>query len=286
MGLHKPPPGARIRLPEEAFFNKEYLNRLAGSAAVLICVVAGIMFETWAWDIVASVIAIGSLAELYHLMSTKYRLSRGWGLAGGMALLAAVSMGARFSLILVILVVVAMLVLFTEIVRRQGTGHSYALFNLGGTLAGLIYIILPWSFTMLMRARPDGQTYLLTIFFCTWSCDVGAYIIGTSMGSTPLCDRVSPRKTLEGFIAGVIASTVCGAILPIVFGIEPFPWVILGALYGVAGQLGDLGESVLKREAGVKDTGRVIPGHGGFLDRFDSVLINSTLTFLIIELIG
>ncbi|MDR1472706.1 MAG: phosphatidate cytidylyltransferase [Synergistaceae bacterium] len=286
MGLHKPPQGARIRIPDEGVFNMEYVSRIVGSVVVLVCVMAGIMYESWAWNIVASVIAIGSLAELYRLMSTKYRLSRGWGLSGAVLMLAAVSMRSSFSLLLVILAIVAMLVLFTEVVRRQSMGHSYALFNLGGTLAGLIYVVLPWCFTILMRMRPDGQMYLLTIFFCTWSCDVGAYIVGTSLGSTHLCDRVSPHKTLEGFIAGVVSSTVCGSILPVVFGIEPFPWVILGALCGVAGQLGDLAESVLKREAGVKDTGHAIPGHGGFLDRFDSILINATLIFFIIEIIS
>ncbi|MDR1915596.1 MAG: phosphatidate cytidylyltransferase, partial [Synergistaceae bacterium] len=164
--------------------------------------------------------------------------------------------------------------------------HSYALFNLGGTLAGLIYIALPWSFMILMSSRPNGQICLFTIFFCTWSCDVGAYLIGTNFGSTPLCDRVSPKKSLEGFVAGVVSSTICGAVLPVVLEIEPFPWVILGTLCGVAGQLGDLAESVLKREANVKDTGHIIPGHGGFLDRFDSVLMNATLTFFIIEIIS
>jgi phosphatidate cytidylyltransferase len=101
-----------------------------------------------------------------------------------------------------------------------------------------------------------------------------------------LCDRVSPKKSLEGFVAGVVSSTICGAVLPVVLEIEPFPWVILGTLCGVAGQLGDLAESVLKREANVKDTGHIIPGHGGFLDRFDSVLMNATLTFFIIEIIS
>jgi phosphatidate cytidylyltransferase len=181
---------------------------------------------------------------------------------------------------------VALAVLFTEIVRRQSTGHSYALWNMGGTLSGLVYIILPWSFMILLRSHSHGRQYLLTIFFCTWCCDVGAYLVGTTFGETPLCDKVSPAKSWEGFLGGVLTSIICGSLLPVIFDVAPLPLALLGALCGVAGQVGDLAESVLKREAKVKDTGNFIPGHGGFLDRFDSILINATLTFFIIEVIG
>ena len=96
----------------------------------------------------------------------------------------------------------------------------------------------------------------------------------------------SATELISEFWVGVVASVVCGSVLPVLFDLAPFPLVLLGALCGVAGQLGDLAESVLKREARVKDTGSLIPGHGGFLDRFDSILVNATLTFFIIEVIG
>jgi phosphatidate cytidylyltransferase len=110
--------------------------------------------------------------------------------------------------------------------------------------------------------------------------------VGSTFGETPLCDKVSPSKSSEGFWGGLLASVICGSILPMIFEMAPVPLVLLGALCGSAGQVGDLAESVLKREAKVKDTGSLIPGHGGFLDRFDSILINATLTFFIIEVIG
>jgi phosphatidate cytidylyltransferase len=295
MGLHKPPLGARIITEEDEgepkvkgkFNDKDILKRVGSGTAIVACVVAGILASPeWIWSIVASVIALCSLWELYRLLYTKYRLSRGWGLTGGVLMLVSVSIGLSFAMTLSIMTMIVILVLFTEIVRRQTTGHSYALWNMGGTLSGLVYIILPWSFLILMRSHPHGQQYLLMIFFCTWSCDVGAYLAGTTFGESPLCDKVSPSKSWEGFWVGVACSVSCGVLLPVLFGMAPFPLVFLGALCGVAGQLGDLAESVLKREAKVKDAGTLIPGHGGFLDRFDSILINATLTFFILEVIG
>jgi phosphatidate cytidylyltransferase len=291
MALHKPPPNVRIAKDDgEAEQPKKDGNiykRLGSGAAIVVCVVAGILVDLqWAWAIVASFIALCSLWELYRLLYTKYRLSRGWGLAGGFLMLVSVSIGLSYAVTLSIMAMVALLVLFTEVVRRQATGHSYALWNIGGTLSGLVYIILPWSFMILLRYHPHGKQYLLTIFLCTWSCDVAAYLAGTALGESPLCDKVSPAKSWEGFWVGVLASLICGSALPVVFDTSPFPLALLGVLCGVAGQLGDLGESVLKREAKVKDTGNFIPGHGGFLDRFDSILVNATLTFFIIEVIG
>jgi phosphatidate cytidylyltransferase len=290
MGLHKPPQGARIEpdKPEEAPAVKEYdfFKRIASGIAIVACIVSSIIVGGVAWDVVASLIALRSLWELYGLLYTKFRLSRGWGITGGALMLLTISIGLSYAVTLSIMTMVAVLVLFTETVRRQVTGHSYALWNIGGTLSGLVYVVLPWSFLILLRSHPLGKQYLLTIFLCTWSCDVAAYLAGTTFGESPLCNKVSPAKSWEGFWVGVVASIVCGSVLPVLFDLAPFPLVLLGALCGLAGQLGDLAESVLKREARVKDTGSLIPGHGGFLDRFDSILINATLTFFIIEVIG
>lgn len=286
MALHKPPSGAKVKTPESGMPNKELLNRAVGGALVVVCIVGGILMGGWVWSVIASTIALGSLWELYQLMYSKFKVSRGWGLTGGFLMLATVSAGFSYAVTLSILSLVAFLVLFTEVVRRQSTGQSYALWNMGGTLSGLIYVILPWSFLIVIRSQTWGHIFLLTIFFCTWSCDVGAYLVGSYFGQSPFCDKVSPKKSWEGFFAGACASTICGTALAIPFQFPPIPLLMLGLLCGVAGQLGDLGESVLKREAKVKDTGHIIPGHGGFLDRFDSILINASLAFFIIEVVA
>ncbi|MDR3165460.1 MAG: phosphatidate cytidylyltransferase [Synergistaceae bacterium] len=293
MGPRKTPQKTRIdRIKTDKFKDAPPIKgydlfiRTASGIAIVTCIVGAIILGGVVWNIAASLIALRSLWELYGLLYTKYRLSRGWGITGGTLILLAISVGLSYAVTLSIMTMVAVLVLFTETVRRQMTGQSYALWNIGSTISGLVYVVLPWSFLILLRSHPLGKQYLLTIFLCTWSCDVGSYLAGTTFGESPLCDKVSPAKSWEGFWVGVIASIVCGSLLPVLFDLAPFPLVLLGALCGVAGQLGDLAESVLKREANVKDTGTLIPGHGGFLDRFDSILINATLTFFIIEVIG
>lgn len=286
MALHKPPSTPSVPGEGKSPFPGEMAQRLAGSVIVVACVVGGIILGGRIWQIVASLIAMGSLWELYQMMSSKYKISRAWGLVGGLAILVTISLGFSYAVTLSIISIVAFLILFTEIIRRQTTGKSFALWNLGGTLSGIIYIVLPWSFLIVIRTQTWGHIFLLTIFACTWSCDVGAYLIGSKFGSIPFCRRVSPKKSWEGFWAGVAFSTICGSALAIFFEFPPIPLLLLGLLCGVAGQLGDLAESVLKREANVKDSGRAIPGHGGFLDRFDSILINASLAFFIFEIIG
>ena len=110
---------------------------------------------------------------------------------------------------------------------------------------------------------------------------MAAYFTGKRFGRTLLSSRVSPKKTWEGFAGGVVASVLCSGCLSLLFGFSLHALLLLGFLCGIAGQFGDLGESVLKREANVKDTSNLIPGHGGLLDRFDSILINATLAFFL-----
>lgn len=288
MALHKPPIytdlGHSGTDPHKG--KGTFLKRVAGSILVVAAITGGIYFGGWAWSAVVMIISMGSLWEVYQIISSKTKISKVWGLLGGLLIISTVSLGFSYALSLAIIAIALFLVLFTETVRRQATGRSFAIGNMGGTLAGIVYVIIPWSFLIVIRSQTWGHIFLFTIFACTWSCDVAAYLVGSRFGTSPLCSRVSPKKTWEGFWGGMLASTACGVALGFFFEFPPIPLLLLGMLCGVAGQLGDLAESVLKREASIKDSGRAIPGHGGFLDRFDSILINSTLAFFIFEVVG
>jgi phosphatidate cytidylyltransferase len=262
------------------------LIRSISGGGVVAAILGGIWAGGWVWSLVAASVALASLLEFYGLLRTEVPVSRRIGLGAAALLLAAAAAGLSLAALLSVLSLLALVVLLLEILRRQATGESAALKNLGGTLAGVVYVILPWAFMIRMRQQDFGALFLLTLFCCTWACDVAAYLTGMRFGRLPLCESVSPKKTWEGFAGGVAGSLLVSALLAFALEYPPLPMLLLGLLCGVAGQLGDLGESILKREAGVKDSGRWIPGHGGFLDRFDSILVNASLAFLIFEVLA
>ena len=273
---------------------KEFLNsspdiqlRAFSSVFIVLAIMGGVILGGFVWDVIASAAALFSLWEFYKLQSPRVHSSPLLVMGAAVFILFGTSLGLMdLTAILCSISAVAFIALFLEVMRRQVSGESDALASVGATVGGFVYIVLPWTFMMLIRMREHGAMFLLTLFFCTWCCDVAAYFTGSHFGRTPLCSQVSPHKTWEGFAGGAAASLMCGGLLALIFSFPPLPLLLLGLLCGIAGQLGDLGESVLKREAGVKDTGNIIPGHGGMLDRFDSILVNGTLAFVIFELVG
>lgn len=140
--------------------------------------------------------------------------------------------------------------------------------------AGVIYAVLPAASLAVVRDMPAGLILILLIFVLVWATDIGAYFAGRSIGGPKLMPSVSPKKTWAGFFGGLIAAIVCTLILLRFFdnsGIS-IPIVIAGAL-SVLSQLGDLFESWIKRLFKVKDSGRLIPGHGGIMDRVDGLVV-------------
>ncbi|BAZ29148.1 phosphatidate cytidylyltransferase [Cylindrospermum sp. NIES-4074] len=133
---------------------------------------------------------------------------------------------------------------------------------------------------------PQGLTATILTFLCIWAADIGAYIIGKFFGKTRLSD-ISPKKTVEGAVFGITASVVVATTGAYYLHLPGFPFtgVALGLLIGIASLLGDLTESMLKRDAGVKDSGQLIPGHGGILDRTDSYIFTAPLVYYFFTLL-
>lgn len=170
--------------------------------------------------------------------------------------------------------------------------------DLGATLLGGLYIglLLPYLILMrglgfpglpaLFRWNCTGANLVIFTFLITWAADTFAYLAGRRWGRTPLCAQLSPGKTVEGLAAGLFASALVGAGASAALLRSIWPdssylqhGLLLGALAGILGPIGDLCESAVKRELGVKDFGSVLPGHGGVLDRFDSLLFVAPVAY-------
>jgi phosphatidate cytidylyltransferase len=142
---------------------------------------------------------------------------------------------------------------------------------------GVLYVGIPLSTVVSTRAFPAGEFLVLFLAVVTWASDTGAYYAGTLWGKHPLIPSVSPKKTIEGVLGGFVVA-VAAALLAHWWFASQLSWsdaIILGVLLTVTGLLGDLFESVIKRRAGVKDSGGILPGHGGMLDRLDSLLFTA-----------
>ena len=261
--------------------SREFVQRTLSGAVIVLGIIGGIYLGGWAWILVVSLLALVSLSEYYRLLGKRMKLSWGIGYICALSVLLSSAEGVRPVSIALILSLSTYAIFMVEMMRRQTTQQSFAVGNVGGTLSGVLFIVIPWTCILLLRSFPMGNLILVSLFACTWGCDVMAYLIGARWGRFRLCEYISPKKTWEGFIGGVVGSFLVIAVVIYVLEQPPYPLFLIAPICGLAGQLGDLAESLVKRELDEKDSGRIIPGHGGVLDRFDSILINGLLTYLL-----
>ena len=148
-------------------------------------------------------------------------------------------------------------------------------------VAGFGYALIPALALLWIRERGAHKLeMLLWVFIVTWSTDIGAYFAGRTIGGPKLAPSISPNKTWAGLIGAMIAAGALGAAWILYFDL-PDLWLYLAPLFAVGAQMGDLFESGLKRRAGIKDSGSILPGHGGVLDRLDGLVVVATLTVMV-----
>ncbi len=162
-----------------------------------------------------------------------------------------------------------------------------SLINWALTIAGGIYVGFSISHFVRLRAIDRGMYWLILALLGTWICDSGAYFGGRAMGKTKFFPKISPKKTWEGAIAGFVFGTVAVVLLGhFMLGLEIGWGLVLGLLLVLGATFGDLAESVIKRQTGVKDSGNLIPGHGGMLDRIDSLLFVAPIVYYFATALG
>lgn len=151
------------------------------------------------------------------------------------------------------------------------------------------YIVLPFVFLTKIPVVNNQfiPSIIIGIFILIWTNDTFAYLVGKSIGKNKLFERISPKKTIEGFVGGLIFAIIAGVLLSKYYVSMPiFQWILIAVIVSVFGTLGDLIESKFKRIAGVKDSGTIMPGHGGIYDRLDSIIFVSPFVFLFFKIIS
>ncbi len=267
---------------------KELLIRIAVAIVgipllVFIILKGGVYFYLFS----VAVTLIGQW-EMYRMLEKKQVLPNFWpGILLGQIILAVIFAGSQFYLI-ILGILTLMYIAGAEMFRNKGS----ALLNVSGTLLGVVYPTLFWGMLLYLRlyfhhlykVNADiGGMFIIILFVTIWTCDTFAYFFGMKFGKHRLFQRVSPKKSWEGAIAGLF-----GAILVylVVYFLQIIPITLevamtSGLIVGIVGQFGDLVESWFKRDAGVKDSSNLLPGHGGVLDRFDSVMFSAPM-FLVL----
>lgn len=263
------------------------------SGAVLAAVVLGaVIWSQWSFGILLAVLLVVGLSEFYALAEKQgSKPQRIVGLVAGLALFALnfafisddiqILGSARqaFACGLAFLLLSLPAMFICELYRRQENPAA----NIGTTLMGIVYVALPLS-VMCYFPMIGGEAWnprvMVFYIFIIWANDVFAYLVGMSIGRHRLFERLSPKKSWEGFFGGIVGAVAMGLIAARVLEGGYAVWAGLALVAAVSGVLGDLVESMFKRAAGVKDSGTLIPGHGGVLDRFDAMLLSAPFVFV------
>ncbi|MDO5337124.1 MAG: phosphatidate cytidylyltransferase [Eubacteriales bacterium] len=146
---------------------------------------------------------------------------------------------------------------------------------------GILYVAVMLSFIYLTRELSDGKLAVWLIFLCSWGCDTCAYCVGVLFGKHKMAPVLSPKKSIEGAVGGVAGASLLGGIYAAVFHSTVWEYALICAVGALISMVGDLAASAIKRNQGIKDYGKLIPGHGGILDRFDSVIFTAPVIYFL-----
>jgi phosphatidate cytidylyltransferase len=260
------------------------IKRIISSVVIVGLVIAAI-FNQWLLSVVIITLTVLGLYEFYTMLEHKgISIYKYFGI--GMGAIIPFSIIFRFELTkkweLSFIVLALLFLTIMQLKRRQNSG---AVVGISTTLFGILYISWFLSFLIKIRLLPDGIGLLITVLAVTKLGDIGAYLVGSRFGKTPLMPRISPKKSVEGAVGGLIFSILgalaCKAMLPFSY----WDMFLIGIFLNVLGQLGDLSESLIKRDCEVKDSAHIIPGMGGVLDVIDSLLFTAPVFYFYINIV-
>jgi phosphatidate cytidylyltransferase len=238
--------------------------------------IGGIVFSEWSFFILFLGLTVLGTLEFYRLAGTAgINANKVYGtlLAAGIFIAVFLIDKAYMPAEVLYLALPALFLIFVlELYRKEPQPFT----NIAFTILGVLYIAVPFSLLQLLGYLQGEYRWqpILGLLLLIWAADTGAYIAGKNFGKHKLLERVSPGKTWEGWAGGTVLTVLVGWGLSVVFhDLELYQWIGIAMIVSVFGVLGDLVESLLKRSLGVKDSGTLLPGHGGILDRFDSLIM-------------
>jgi len=254
------------------------VQRIITALLGAILMITVIYLSEWAYFLLFFIITLFSLLEFYGLVGLDGKLPlKTFGSACGLFLFMITFLVEKamipskfYFLLFPMAFIIFLIKLYKKSDERPFT-------NIGFTLIGILYVAVPFSLLNLAAFSPGYYSYeiLLGILLILWASDTGAYVAGVNFGRTKLFERVSPKKSWEGSVGGTILAFGMAYVISIYFhDLLQWQWLIISGIIVVVGTYGDLVESLFKRSMEVKDSGTIIPGHGGFLDRFDSLLLS------------
>ena len=276
---------------------KNFIVRTLSGAVMLAVVLGAILASEWSFIALMAVITLGGIWEFYNFaQKAGYQPMKLLGLFGGMMIFAiAISLFVLFAtkdstndslfaiifgMTIITLLLLVPLMFICELYRKSPTPIA----NIGSTLMGMLYVALPLSLLILIPALLGNGVWnpwiVIFYIFIIWANDVFAYLFGITLGRHRLFERISPKKSWEGFFGGLLGAMAMGYVASLVLEADAMTWIGLALVAAIAGVFGDLVESLFKRSVNLKDSGNFIPGHGGWLDRFDALIFSAPFAFV------
>lgn len=257
-----------------------FLVRL-GTASIIgiVTLVTIIWGKSLGLGVLVSLIAMLAVGEFYSITRREHRLpNEVFGILATAAMPIAAALWGRLGLMSVVTGLVVMALLWHISFRQVRTADTAT------TVFGAVYVGFMLAHFVLIRQLDSGTELVLATILSVWANDVFAYLVGSAVGRHKMAPRVSPNKSWEGFAAGTMFTTLVwiGLFYVIDSPVSLATHVLVGIAVSIAAVVGDLAESRLKREAGIKDSGHMLPGHGGFLDRFDSLILVSVVAYYLL----